>query len=170
MTVSGARGGAGRRRRFGFWAFASVFALLCLWPIACGSTPNTPSPVDASGAVDRPILTDAPSHPDLALDALGAECKLPTNLNDSVAGKCVPKRAFVTCSYQGSSSSYLADDPMGCLDCAGTCDDSCSLSEFALSCGIPVSDAGAKPSDPTFGCRVALVSPSGPVTYCCSCQ
>jgi hypothetical protein len=154
----------GWRRRFGSSAFASAFALLCLWPLGCGSTPNTPSPVDGSGAVDRPAPKDGSPRTDGALDASGSQCKFP-----SVVGTCVPARAFVTCTEQNGSSSYQSADPLGCLNCSGTCQDSCTLGEFSLSCGAPQSDAAATPGDPMYGCRVALVFPSGSVTYCCPC-
>lgn len=161
---------AGWRRRFGSVAFAAGFALFGLGSLACSSTSNQPAPVDGSSAVDRPVPRDSSPRLDVAPDAAGFQCGFPTQLKDSIAGTCVPARAFVTCTVNGNSASYQASDPMGCLSCAGTCEDSCKLSELALSCGVPRSDAGATPSDPTFGCRVGFVAGNGSVTYCCPCR
>jgi len=151
--------------RWHYW-----LALLCLWPLACANTPNNPAPIDGAGAVDRPLLTDGSGRTDFARDASGPQCKWPTALGNGAVTGCVPPRAFVTCTTPGSSSSYPAPEPMGCLDCAGTCQDSCTVSEFSLSCNAPQPDAAVTSSDPTHGCRLAFVFPSGAVVYCCPCQ
>jgi hypothetical protein len=144
-------------------------ALSCLWSLACTNTPNTPAPTDAAGAVDRPVIKDGSMRTDLKIEDSGPQCKWPTTLDNGATGGCVPTRAYVTCTTPSSSSSYAASDPMGCLDCAGTCQDSCTVSEFSLSCAGPQPDA-ATSSDATYGCRLALSFSSGSVVYCCPCQ
>jgi hypothetical protein len=144
---------------------------LLLWPLACGSTPNTPA--DASGPVDRPVdrhvVTDAPARADLAPDALGFQCGWPAALDNGGLAGCGPARAFVTCSEPGTSASYAASEPMGCLvSCTGTCQDLCALGEFALSCATAQPDAAVS-SGPAHGCHFATAFSSS-VLYCCPCQ
>ncbi|HXJ18634.1 MAG TPA: hypothetical protein VMT03_00260 [Polyangia bacterium] len=136
---------------------------------ACDNTSNRRPPSDAGpGAADHPVVKDASGATDAVVDAGGgSQCKWPTALDDGGVVGCVPARAFVTCTLPGSSASYPASDPMGCLDCSGTCDDSCALGEFALSCKAPLSLGS---SALTGGCHQAFTFASGPVVYCCPCR
>jgi hypothetical protein len=151
-----------------------VVALLSLSPLACTNTPNG-RVIDASGAVDRPVLTDASGQIKVTVDATGSivdggsQCGWPAALDNGAVAGCAPARAFVTCAEPGGSSSYAASEPMGCVSCSGTCQDSCAVSEFALSCATAQPDAAVS-SGPAHGCRFASAFPSGSVLYCCPCQ
>jgi len=154
-------------RRLGYAALALGVVLLCLSVLACDNTSNKPSPRDGSGAIDRPVPTDVSSGGDVALDGSGSQCKVPTKIGSGAVGTCTATRAYVTCTNQGSTSSYAATQFNGCLDCAGTCTDSCAATEYSLSCNVRQSDAGP---NPTEGCRFAQAFPSGSAVYCCPCQ
>lgn len=143
-------------------------ALLCLWPLACDNTRNTPIPVDGAGAVNRPLHMDGSTHADLALEALGPQCRWPTTFDSGVG--CVATRAFVSCTEAGGTVTEPSADPTGCLACNGTCREFCTLSEYSLSCNGALQLDAATSSESTDGCHVAFVFASGPVTYCCPCQ
>jgi hypothetical protein len=140
------------------------FVLVCLCLFGCDNSSNHASSADASHVMDRPVPTDGPRTDALVGDA---ECHWPAALT---GGACVPLRAFVKCTIQETSSSYPSTDPTSCPGCAGTCQDYCQPTEFALSCGARSTDAAAIPSDPFYGCTVGFVTPSGSVVYCCPCQ
>jgi hypothetical protein len=151
-------------------------ALVALGALACTNTPNNIVTYDASHPADRPVdhpadhpHTDAAGRSDVAPDAAGFECDWPEALANGAVTGCAPFRAFVTCATPGSSASYAASDPKGCLSCSGTCTDSCALGEFALSCHDAPPD-GAVSSGPAHGCRFAAEFLAGSVVYCCPCQ
>jgi hypothetical protein len=149
-------------------------ALLLSWPLACTNTSNRPA--DAAAPVDRPVdrtvVTDASDWPDVAPDAADFHCGWPAALDHGALAGCGPARAFVTCSLPGTSASYATTEHGACVSCSGTCQDSCALGEFALSCAtsLPGAADAAVSSGPAQGCRFAAAFPLGSVVYCCPCQ
>lgn len=144
-------------------------ALLWLWMLACTNTRNTPA--DAASPVDRHFdaVTDASDWPDVAPDAANFHCGWPSALDKGALSMCAPARAFVTCTLPSGSASYSATEPGGCISCTGTCQDSCAVGEFALTCGTTQPDA-ALSSGPAHGCHFAATFSAHSQLYCCPCQ
>jgi hypothetical protein len=135
---------------------------------ACGGSTT-------SGAAGVPTDHDASEASDV--DG-GLQCRWPASLNDAAPGECHAARAFVNCSYtSGAGCGCLSSDPTMCPNCGpsngATCQDRCTVNEYAVACGgigPPTMGAANGNAQPPDTCHAVGAVPSGTAFYCCPCE
>ena len=106
-----------------------------------------------------------------AEDAKGASCRWPASLDprDASDGQCTATRAYLECPLSdGTTLLCTSDDPTRCPGVSSACQNQCTASEYAVSCGT-VGPSDTPYPEPPAGCRLLGFIPAGIGFYCCPC-